>query len=104
MLGFKSFASRTLLEFSPGITAVVGPNGAGKSNVAGAMRWVLGEQSMRQLRGKKSDDLIFIGGPGTARLGVRRVSRALENRARWGPPPLRDKHRRPRTCAARLNR
>src|SRR3954468_22400386 len=52
MLGFKSFASRTFLEFSPGITAVIGPNGSGKSNVADSMRWVLGEQNMRQLRGK----------------------------------------------------
>src|SRR5579872_5962879 len=70
MLGFKSFASRTVLEFSPGITAVVGPNGAGKSNVADSMRWVLGEQSMRQLRGKKSDDIIFAGGHGRSQLGM----------------------------------
>jgi chromosome segregation protein len=85
MLGFKSFASRTLLEFSPGITAVVGPNGAGKSNVADAMRWVLGEQSMRQLRGKKSDDIIFIGGHGKAALGMAEVSLTLDNSTGWVP-------------------
>ncbi len=70
MLGFKSFASRVHLEFSPGITAVVGPNGAGKSNVADAVRWVLGEQSMRQLRGRKSEDIIFAGGQGRSALGM----------------------------------
>ncbi len=85
MLGFKSFASRTLLEFSPGITAVVGPNGAGKSNVADAMRWVLGEQSMRQLRGKKSDDIIFVGGQGKAALGMAEVSLTLDNSTGWVP-------------------
>src|SRR5258708_33541333 len=85
MLGFKSFAIRTSLEFSTGITAVVGPNGAGKSNVADAMRWVLGEQSMRQLRGKKSDDIIFIGGHGKAALGVAEVSLAFDNSTGWGP-------------------
>ncbi|HEU5230657.1 MAG TPA: chromosome segregation protein SMC [Ktedonobacteraceae bacterium] len=85
MLGFKSFASRTLLEFSPGITAVVGPNGAGKSNVADAMRWVLGEQSMRQLRGKKSDDIIFVGGHGRSPLGMAEVSLTLDNSTGWVP-------------------
>ncbi len=85
MLGFKSFAIRTCLEFSTGITAVVGPNGAGKSNVADAMRWVLGEQSMRQLRGKKSDDIIFIGGHGKAALGMAEVSLTLDNSTGWVP-------------------
>lgn len=85
MLGFKSFAARTLLEFSPGITAVIGPNGAGKSNVADAMRWVLGEQSMRQLRGKKSDDIIFAGAHGKSALGMAEVSLTLDNSTGWVP-------------------
>ena len=85
MLGFKSFAVRTLLEFSTGITAVVGPNGAGKSNVADAVRWVLGEQSMRQLRGKKSEDIIFVGGHGRSALGMAEVSLTLDNSTGWVP-------------------
>src|SRR5258707_4240393 len=85
MLGFKSFAVRTVLEFSTGITAVVGPNGAGKSNVADAVRWVLGEQSMRQLRGKKSDDIIFVGGQERAALGMAEVSLTLDNSTGWVP-------------------
>src|SRR5579863_8015107 len=85
MLGFKSFATRTQLEFSTGITAVVGPNGAGKSNVADAVRWVLGEQSMRQLRGKKSEDIIFSGGQGKAALGMAEVSLTLDNSTGWVP-------------------
>lgn len=85
MLGFKSFASRTVLEFSSGITAVVGPNGAGKSNVADSMRWVLGEQSMRQLRGKKSEDIIFVGGYGKSALGMAEVSLTLDNSTGWVP-------------------
>jgi chromosome segregation protein len=85
MLGFKSFASRTFLEFSPGITAVIGPNGSGKSNVADAMRWVLGEQNMRQLRGKKSDDIIFVGGQGRAPLGMAEVTLTLDNSTGWVP-------------------
>ena len=85
MLGFKSFAVRTVLEFSTGITAIVGPNGAGKSNVADAVRWVLGEQSMRQLRGKKSEDIIFIGGHGKAPLGLAEVSLTIDNSTGWVP-------------------
>src|SRR5438067_880506 len=85
MLGFKSFAAKTSLECSTGITAVVGPNGAGKSNVADAMRWVLGEQSMRQLRGKRSDDIIFAGGHGKAALGLAEVSLTLDNSTGWVP-------------------
>src|SRR5205085_329869 len=85
MLGFKSFAVRTVLEFSTGITAVVGPNGAGKSNVADAVRWVLGEQSMRQLRGKRSEDIIFSGGHGKAPLGLAEVSLTIDNSTGWVP-------------------
>ena len=83
--GFKSFAPRTVLEFSPGITAIVGPNGAGKSNVSDAIRWVLGEQSMRQLRGKRSDDVIFAGGQGRAPAQMADVGLVLDNSAGWLP-------------------
>lgn len=83
--GFKSFAPRTVLEFSPGITAVVGPNGSGKSNIADSIRWVLGEQSMRQLRGKKSDDVIFAGGAGRSAMQMAEVGLVLDNSAGWLP-------------------
>ena len=57
--GFKSFAQNTALEFQRGVSAVVGPNGSGKSNIADALRFVLGEQSMKNIRSKKGEDLIF---------------------------------------------
>jgi chromosome segregation protein len=83
--GFKSFANRTTLDFSVshegvrGITAVVGPNGSGKSNIADSLRWVLGEQSMKNLRGKKSEDIIFAGSGKKARLGSAQVTLYLDN-------------------------
>ena len=77
--GFKSFAHKIDLEFKPGITSVVGPNGSGKSNVADAVRWVLGEQSLKLLRGKKSEDVIFSGSDKKARLGMAEVSLHFNN-------------------------
>jgi len=77
--GFKSFAHKTTLEFKPGITAIVGPNGSGKSNIADAVRWVLGEQSIKLLRGKKSEDVIFSGSDKKARLGMAEVSLYFNN-------------------------
>lgn len=61
MKGFKSFADKTIVKFSPGMTAVIGPNGSGKSNITDAMKWVLGESNVRQLRGNKAEDIIFSG-------------------------------------------
>ncbi len=88
--GFKSFAQRTTLEFLPtcqiaknnnhcGITAIVGPNGSGKSNVADAIRWAMGEQSMKNLRSKKSEDVIFAGSGKKARLGSAIVTLYFDN-------------------------
>ncbi|NQV13466.1 MAG: AAA family ATPase [Parcubacteria group bacterium] len=77
--GFKSFAPKTTVLFDRGITAVVGPNGSGKSNVADAIRWVMGEQSMKTLRGKRAEDIIFAGTNKKARLGMAEVSLYLNN-------------------------
>lgn len=90
--GFKSFANKNTLIFpgligndKRGITAVVGPNGSGKSNIADAVRWSLGEQSMKTLRGKKSEDIIFSGSDKKGRLGMAEVSLFLNNEDRKAP-------------------
>src|SRR2546429_1812778 len=68
--GFKTFARRTELPFSRGITAIVGPNGSGKSNLVDAIRWALGERNARGLRGQKMEDVIYSGGPGKSAVGM----------------------------------
>ena len=88
--GFKSFANKTVLEFIPagnfgnskeakGITAIVGPNGSGKSNVSDAIKWAMGEQSMKTLRGKKAEDVIFAGSGSKSRLSSAAVSLYFDN-------------------------
>lgn len=79
VIGFKSFAERIGIDFVPGVTAVVGPNGSGKSNVTDAIRWVLGEQSAKSLRGAKMEDVIFAGSDSRKPLNFAEVTLVLDN-------------------------
>lgn len=79
IIGFKSFAEKVSIEFVPGVTAVVGPNGSGKSNITDAIRWVLGEQSAKSLRGGKMEDIIFAGSDSRRKLNFAEVSLTLNN-------------------------
>ena len=86
--GFKSFAERTTLEFTPGISVIVGPNGSGKSNIVDAIAWVLGEQGPRALRGGQMADVIFAGSPARAALGMAEVKLVIDNSAGLIPVPM----------------
>ncbi|UJF14929.1 AAA family ATPase [Jeotgalibaca sp. MA1X17-3] len=79
MTGFKSFADKTVIEFDQGVTAVVGPNGSGKSNLSEAVRWVLGEQSAKNLRGKKMDDIVFAGSESRKPVNIAEVTLLFNN-------------------------
>ena len=79
MVGFKSFADKTLVELNPGITAIVGPNGCGKSNIVDALRWAMGEQSARHLRGQQMEDVVFAGSDSLPATGMAEVSLTFDN-------------------------
>ncbi|TDQ42393.1 chromosome segregation protein SMC [Aureibacillus halotolerans] len=85
IVGFKSFADKIAIDFVEGVTAVVGPNGSGKSNVTEAIRWVLGEQSAKSLRGSKMEDIIFSGSDSKRKLNMAQVTLTLDNEGRALP-------------------
>jgi chromosome segregation protein len=88
--GFKSFQDKASLEFPPGICAIVGPNGCGKSNIVDALRWVMGEQSVKQLRGKSMEDVIFAGANGKPPLNMAEVTLTIANDNGSAPEELKD--------------
>ncbi|HLQ33079.1 MAG TPA: chromosome segregation protein SMC [Chloroflexota bacterium] len=85
LTGFKTFARRTEVILPGGLTGIVGPNGSGKSNLADALRWVLGEQSLHHIRSKKTEDVIFAGGTNRPPMGVAEVTLTLDNTSGWIP-------------------
>ena len=90
IVGFKSFLDKAAISFPPGISAIVGPNGCGKSNVIDALRWVMGEQSVKQLRGKAMEDIIFSGANGKAPLNMAEVTLTMTNDNGHAPEEFRD--------------
>ena len=88
--GFKSFASKTLLEFPAGLTAVVGPNGAGKSNLIDAIRWLLGEREAKNLRSAKAEDLIFNGTPKKPRMSLAQAGLHFDNNSGFFPVDFKE--------------
>lgn len=88
--GFKSFPDKTILEFKPGICAIVGPNGCGKSNIFEAIRWVMGEQRVRNLRSKKMEEVIFNGCDTRKPVGMAEVRLILSNTGSMVPPSMAD--------------
>jgi chromosome segregation protein len=90
LIGFKSFVDRVSIPFPPGISAIVGPNGCGKSNVVDALRWVMGEQSVKQLRGKSMEDVIFAGADGRPPLSMAEVSVTMLNDNGSAPEEFRE--------------
>lgn len=85
LVGFKSFAQKTVLDFTSGITAIVGPNGSGKSNVIDAVRWLLGEREAKNIRGARAEDLIFAGTPQRPRMSQARAAISFDNSDRFFP-------------------
>jgi chromosome segregation protein len=92
LFGFKSFADRTRFDFSTGITGVVGPNGSGKSNVVDAMKWILGDQSARSLRGKEMTDVIFNGSAGRKPSAYAEATITFDNATGWLPSDAQEIH------------
>ncbi|MFM7925552.1 MAG: AAA family ATPase, partial [Planctomycetaceae bacterium] len=88
LFGFKSFADRTVFDFPAGITGVVGPNGSGKSNVVDSIKWILGDQSAKSLRGKEMTDVIFNGSSTRSGAQFAEATLVFDNRSRFLPLDL----------------